>query len=442
MLSQRAFALGAFCLFAVDADPALDAYINQQMSQGKIGGMSVTVVQNDKVLWNNAYGSTQPGNNKAPKVNNDTAFMFASLSKTNIAVATFILYEKGLIDPKDDVNKYLNFSVVNPSFKSTPVTVHHLLTHTSSISDKEYDNIPIYMPGDPTISLHDTVFNYLASNGRWGSKGKSWNNKKGPGKNYDYSNIGACLMAYICEVIAVKNGLGKDFDDLVRTQIYAKLGAGTNDGGYFARDFSSLKPPAYAMPSQLSKSGWANCQVYSVMDYPTCDWRSSSLTYAKLLGMFINYGNYQGTQILKKETVQYMRGHSGFVSKDGEEPSNALWLYEKNLISGYTYVLGHDGSDAGISTYAYFNPDTGVGYVLLTNADMDGKGTVDDTSIAIGGHLMSIFDKKAGKTDIGRQLGISSRKQRRMTSKVRATGYPGSQDPPGCSGGSSQSIVV
>jgi CubicO group peptidase (beta-lactamase class C family) len=282
----------------------------------------------------------------------------------------------------------------------------------------------------------------VAPNGRWAKKGKSWNNKKGPGKKFDYSNIGACLMAYICEVVAVKNGLAKDFDDLVRTQIYAKLGAGQNDGGYFARDFSSLSPPAYALPSQLNRGGWKNCKVYSVMDYPTCDWRSSSLTYGKLFGMFINYGTYQGTQILKRETVEYMRQKSGFSSKDGEEPSNALWLYEKNLISGYTYVLGHDGSDAGISTYAYFNTDTGVGYILLTNADQDGQGSVDDTSMAIGGHLMSVFDKKAQDVNAGRKLGETSRKQRQLASKVRVSGDPGSMDPPGCSGGALEDIVV
>merc|ERR1712048_644789 len=130
-------------------------------------GLSVTVLQNDQVLWNGAYGSTKPGDSKAPKVTNETAFMFASLSKTNIAVASMILYEKGLLSPEDDVNKHLNFSVRNPNFKTEVVTIHHLLTHTASISDKEYDNIPIYMPGDPTISLYDTVYNYLTKDGVW-----------------------------------------------------------------------------------------------------------------------------------------------------------------------------------------------------------------------------------------------------------------------------------
>merc|ERR1711920_470906 len=108
------------------------------------------------------------------------------------------------------------------------------------------------------ITLYETTYNYLATNGLWGKKGKSWNPKKGPGEKFDYSNIGACLMAYICEVVAVKNGLAKDFDDLVRTQIYAKLGVAPDVAGYFARDFSDIDKQM-AHPSQLSKSGWKNC---------------------------------------------------------------------------------------------------------------------------------------------------------------------------------------
>merc|ERR1712039_571022 len=122
------------------------------------------------------------------------------------------------------------------------------------------------------------------------------------------------------------------------------------------------------------------------------------------------------------------------VSSGTEVCSNALWLYEANLLDGYPWVLGHDGSDAGISTYAYFNPETGVGYILLTNSDMDGKGSVDDTSMAIGAKLMKTFDKKSVEAHAGHWRG-STKKSRRSSLKLRAVGYPGSRNPPGCSGG-------
>jgi CubicO group peptidase (beta-lactamase class C family) len=241
-------------------------------------------------------------------------------------------------------------------------------------------------------------------------------------------------MAYICEVVAVESGLATDFDDFVRKSIYQPLGIDLNEVGYFAKDFPSLAAGPYAMPSINTGKKWLNCETYAVMDYPTCDWRSSSKNYAKMLGMFIQDGTYQGKQILKKETVQYMKQKSNVSGSIGssETCSNALWLYEKNLLPGYAEVMGHDGSDAGISTYAYFNPETGVGYVLLTNADQDGSGNVDKQSTNIGSKLMNTFDTKA-KLNTGLQLGEDSlRTQRHLKAKLNAAGNPGSMSPPGC----------
>jgi len=416
----------------------LDAYIEEQMHEGGIPGASIAVLKNDAILWHGAYGTTKPGDPSAPSVTNETAFMFASLSKTNIAVAAMLLYEKGWLAPREDVNTYLNFTVRNPQHPGATITLHSLLTHTSSISDAAYYDIPIYMAGDPTISLHDFLYGYLAKDGRWASKGASYSRKDGPGQKFDYSNVGACLMAYICELVAVKNGLATSFNDLVRRHIYAPLGAGPADGGYFAKDFPTLKPPAYALPSQLNRGTWHNCGLYSVPDFPSCDWRSSALTYAKLLGMYINFGSFQGMRLLKRETVEYMRTRSGFQTQ-GEEPSNALFLFERHLLDNYTWVLGHDGSDEGVSTYAYFNPSTGVGYVLLTNGDLDQSSGLGEAAMNIGSKLMEVFDVSRGSSGhagLGRQPG-PHRKDARRPSAQRGLrglvgGFPGSEHAPGC----------
>merc|ERR1712113_400179 len=146
--------------------------------------------------------------------------------------------------------------------------------------------------------------------------------------------------------------------------------------------------------------------------------------------MFMNFGTFQGKQILKKETVQYMQQRSGFSTR-GEEPSNVFFLYEQNLIEGYAWVLGHDGSDEGISTYAYFDTSSRVGYVLLTNGDMDGRGDIGDSAIAIGGMLMSTFSQgpSRGNASTDKPWGITEamrqRRQRRLRSNLHAGGYPG-----------------
>ena len=44
-------------------------------------------------------------------------------------------FQAGWLAPSDDVNTLLPFRVRNPNFPDTPVTLHQLLTHTSSITD-------------------------------------------------------------------------------------------------------------------------------------------------------------------------------------------------------------------------------------------------------------------------------------------------------------------
>jgi len=136
-------------------DIELERFIKKQMARGRIPGLSVVVLQNDTVLWDGHYGSTNPEDPTAPTVRNDTFFQFASLSKTLIGVSAMVLYEKGLLNPGDDVNTYLPFRLRNPNFPDTPITVHGLLTHTSSMIDKQYGKIlhKVFADGDPIMSL-------------------------------------------------------------------------------------------------------------------------------------------------------------------------------------------------------------------------------------------------------------------------------------------------
>lgn len=347
----------------------LDEFIQCQMRKGKTLGVSAAVIQNETLLWSKAYGYTDGSKNT--EVTTDTAFMFASVSKTNIAVATMILFERGWLSVNDDVNDHIPFSVRNPRFPDEPITIHSLLTHSSSIRDGVYDKMSIYMPGDPTFSLHDFLKGYLVEGGFWYNPIKSFNKKNKPLTKFDYSNVGACLAAYVAEVVAQKHNFASDFNDLVRTHIYGPLGANLGKASYFVGDLASAEPPALAAPSPWygKRTGFRSCDQYAVLDYPTCDWRSTAIDYSKFLSMYINGGTYKGVQILRGDTVDYMKQRSGFADKSGdEEVSNAIFLYENGIVPGMT-TLGHDGSDVGVGTIALFNPLTSIGVIIVTNGD-------------------------------------------------------------------------
>lgn len=73
----------------------------------------------------------------------DTAYLLASVSKLFTATAVMQLEERGQLDLDTDVNEVLpsDFPAIrNPRFRSVPITIRQLLTHTSSIRD-DWDRI-------------------------------------------------------------------------------------------------------------------------------------------------------------------------------------------------------------------------------------------------------------------------------------------------------------
>ena len=96
-------------------------------------------------------------NTKTKKMMNEhTILNIGSISKTITATAIMQLWEQQLIQLNEDINTYLNLDIRNPNHPTVPVTIHQLLTHSSSIQDgPSYDQS--YQCGDPKISLKRRV---------------------------------------------------------------------------------------------------------------------------------------------------------------------------------------------------------------------------------------------------------------------------------------------
>lgn len=178
---------------------------------------------------------------------------------------------------------------------------------------------------------------------------------------------------------------------MVIRHIHAPLGS--TNVGYFLSGFATTVPPALAYPSPYQNNGYLTCEHFSVLDYPTTNFRTSAIDLAKFMSMFVNGGTYKGTQILKPETVANMKTRSG-KGDECEESTNGIWLFQKGTMDGYLndWILGHDGDDVGTATQVGFNPVTGVGFVFLTNANGDGNAGYGPALKNILGRLMSKFD--------------------------------------------------
>lgn len=112
----------------------------------------------------------------------DDPVRVASISKLVTAVAVMRLVDEGRVDLDRDISAYLGFPVRNPAFPDRPVTLRHLLSHTSGIRD----TIDYLLPLDG--SLQDVLANPSV-----------WHPTYEPGDYFSYANLNSPVVAATLE---------------------------------------------------------------------------------------------------------------------------------------------------------------------------------------------------------------------------------------------------
>jgi len=342
-----------------DVDPYAD-YFAAQLDALGVPGLSVSMVRDGQVLWSGAYGFADAEN--ALAVNEDTAFMLASVSKTVTGVALMQLYEDGLFELDDDVNDVLSFSVENPAYAGEPVTYRQLLTHTSSIRDNWNVMGNYYADGDSPVALDDFLEDYLDPRGSEYNASLNFYEWR-PEEGASYSNIGVALAGYLVEALS-----GVPFDTHCDTRIFAPLGM--DHTGWHLADFDD--PDTEVAFPHDTPYAMDRIRHFGYPDYPDGQLRSSATDIGVFLATFANDGiSADGVRILEADTVAMMEAIQ-FPALDGTQ--GLIWY--STAVSGAP-VMGHGGSDIGTSTGMYFEPSSSAGFVALMNGKPDGYGAVD-----------------------------------------------------------------
>jgi CubicO group peptidase (beta-lactamase class C family) len=177
-----------------------DEYMSGMTRLGRFNGY-VMVAREGRLVFSKGYGMA----NFEDEVPNTvkTKFRLASITKTFTATAVLMLQEKGKLGLQDSVCKHL--SNCPPAWK--PVTIEHLLSHTSGIPD--YAQLPDFMS---TLGQSSTTAEMIA---RFSAKPLQFT----PGERFAYSNSNYYLLGQIIERVA-----GEPYADFVRENIFAPLG--------------------------------------------------------------------------------------------------------------------------------------------------------------------------------------------------------------------------
>lgn len=166
-------------------------------------GCALGIIKNGKLIYKRGYGMANLEHNIP--ISSTTVFRIGSTSKQFTAMSIVLLAEQGKISLDDDIRKYLSEM---PEYES-PITIRHLIHHTSGIRDY-LELMELAGMRDDDYYTDDEAVEMLA-------RQKELNFK--PGDEFLYSNSGYFLLSMI-----VKRASGKSLREFAEENIFKPLG--------------------------------------------------------------------------------------------------------------------------------------------------------------------------------------------------------------------------
>jgi len=342
------------------ASNAVDSIVEQQMKEVGIVGLGAAIIVNKKVVWTKGYGFADK--EQSVPFTPNTIMGVASIAKPFVGVAMMRAVHEGKLSLDEDINKYLPFRVVNPHHPNEIITLRHLATHSSSITDRwEIYSAAYHYGGDSPEPLGRFLEQYFARDGKNYSRDNFLDAK--PGALREYSNIGAALAGYI-----VERAFGEPLNVYTRKHIFTPL--------QMARTGWFLSEVDLANHSKLYVSHNDHIvpiPLYSITTYPDGGVRTSVTDLSKFFIALLNGGEYQGARILdSSSTAEMLR----FQFTDANRPENFpaaegnSGLFWRTKLNGTR--VGHGGNDPGVQTEMFSDLSKEVGVILFVNTSLSG----------------------------------------------------------------------
>jgi CubicO group peptidase (beta-lactamase class C family) len=346
---------------ATSAAQTLDSFIAQRMEEAGVTGLGAAILVDKKVVWMKGYGFADK--ERAIPFTPDTVMNIASISKTITGVAMMRAVQEGKLSLDEDINSYLPFKLANPHQPGEKITLRHLATHTSGITDRSSVYADTYYYGGRIPEpLGEFLKSYFVPGGVHYSKDNFLNVK--PGTHREYSNIAAGLAGYIVEV-----AVGKKLNAYTKERIFSPLRM--DNTGWL---LSEIDPAKHSKLYVAQNGLIIPIPLYEMTTYPDGSVRTSVSDLSKLFIALLDDGVYEGTRILDQRWTQEMlRFHYTDANKPGnvslqEINSGLFWATKLDVTR-----IGHNGSDPGVRTEMLSNLAKDVGVILFMNTSLSGE---------------------------------------------------------------------
>jgi len=320
---------------------SLSTTIESRMKELNIPGISITIFDNNEIIWAKGYGLKNKENNE--KVNENTIFQAASISKPVTSVAAFKLIEQGKIQLDENVNiKLKRWQVPENEFTITEkVTARRIMSHTSGLGTSGFQG---YNKKKSIPSLVQVLEGSKITNSdpvRVIQK---------PGEAEYYSGGGLQVLQLLMEDVSEQK-----LSELTENLIFKPIDMKSSSFNYpLPQKLNDLTTNGFDSNGKTINGGYHL--------YPEKAAAGLWTTPTDLAKFMIALGkSYRGENggVLEQSSAQLMMkrvpnaGGTG-IGIDGE---------------GDSFRFRHTGGNAGFSCYAVSFANKGRGFVIMTNSD-------------------------------------------------------------------------
>ncbi|WFR58053.1 serine hydrolase [Anaerocolumna sp. AGMB13025] len=308
----------------------IDSFIEKEMKDCRIPGLSLGIVKENKIIYQKGYGVADPtGRSVTP----ETPFLIASLSKSFTAMAILKLAEEKKLELDKPVQAYIPGFQLADSKAASEITIRELLNHTSGIREK--DEYAVENLRDDGVSLEEQIK-------------RMRHIKPGP-KVFQYGNLNYNILGKVIE-----NVTGLPYGDYINEIIIKPLDM---NHSYVSRDKAKENGLAAGYRSLFG------FPVPVELPYRTCNLASAGMIscaadISNYMLALLNKGSYQNRQILSESSIRSLMTPSSNVS------NHVSYGFGWYVTSGSVY---HGGEFMNYQSKVKLLPEDSIGVVILYN---------------------------------------------------------------------------
>lgn len=185
-------------------------HIDQQLEKYKLPGFSLVVFENYQIVYSDQVGVKSMDSKE--KLDENTAFSTASITKPITALLCHILEEKGLINLNDPIDKYLKrWHLPKSKFtENNSPTWKQFFNHTSGTNQGGFAD---YYEGDVIPTIQQSLLGQIPR------YNKEIEFLFTPGTDFEYSGGG-----YVIIQMALEDTFNRPIGDLAKEYIFSPLG--------------------------------------------------------------------------------------------------------------------------------------------------------------------------------------------------------------------------